>query len=70
MGTGQSSTWSSILSGVPQGSVLRPLLFLIFIDDLDEAASLVHQLSKFADDTKVEHKVNNNSRQACFPAGN
>ena len=44
------------MSGVSQGSVLGPFLFLIYIKDLDDNITI--NVLKFADDTKVFRKVN------------
>ena len=53
---GEVSNWKSVLSGVPKGSVLGPILFLIYINDLDD--SITSNVLKFADDTKLFRKVN------------
>ena len=53
---GISSSIKEVLSVVPQGSVLGPLLFLIMIGDIDESV-LTAFLSSFADDTRVGHSI-------------
>ena len=51
------SRWEQVLTGVPLGSILGPLCFIIFINDIDCAAELVNIISKFADDTKLGAKI-------------
>ena len=52
---GETSAWTAVHSGVPQGSVLGPLLFLVYINDLEDGVA--SNILKFADDTKIFRRV-------------
>ena len=54
---GAESEWAEVESGVPQGSVLGPICFLVYINDIDDCAEEITILNKFADDTKLGHRV-------------
>ena len=52
------------MSGVPQGSVLGPILFLIYINDLDD--DITSKVLKFADHTKVFRKIKSDADRQHF----
>ena len=52
---GQCSSWMDVQAGVPQGSIVGPLLLLIYINDLPD--NLVSNPKLFADDTSLFSKV-------------
>ena len=52
---GSQSNWSPVKSGVPQGTILGPILFLIYINDLP--SEIQSSIKLFADDTKIYRKL-------------
>lgn len=73
---GHISNWSNVTSGVPQGSVLGPLLFIIYINDLDSCSPYVNAYL-YADDAKfymyiksffesIQLQIEVNNRSAWF----
>ena len=54
---GSYSDWSPVTSGVPQGSILGPVMFLIYVNDIPDIITSTAKL--FADDTKIYRQINN-----------
>ena len=59
---GQVSTWNSVYSGVPRGSILAPLLLLIYINDLSD--NLSSNVKLFADDKSSFSAIHNTNISA------
>lgn len=61
---GKASRWKDVTSGVPQGSVLVRLPFILFINDLSDTVEQDSQVLLYADDTKVYRKLR--GREECI----
>jgi len=58
---GSKSEWKNVTSGIPQGSVLGPILFIIYINDLPEVVN--SNIYLFADDTKIYKSISTQADQ-------
>lgn len=56
---GEESSWNDVLSGIPQGSVMRPVLFVLYINDLPDMIKTNSDIYLYADDTKIFRKIVN-----------
>jgi ribonuclease P/MRP protein subunit RPP40 len=54
---GSHSELKNVESGVPQGSILGPLFFVLFINDMSECVSEGTKIALYADDTKIWRKI-------------
>jgi hypothetical protein len=54
---GASSDWLPVLSGVPQGSILGPTLFILYTNDMGDSLSIETQLALYADDAKLSRTI-------------
>ena len=61
----QTPLWENVLAGVPQGSVLGPLLFLIYINNLPDGLNSICKI--FADDTSLFSKAINKRKSEIEP---
>ena len=64
--TCSASAWEDVTSGIPQGSVLGPLLFVIYINDLPDV--IKSQLCMFSDDTKLYRHILDGSDSSILQA--
>ena len=63
---GSPSDWLPLLSGVPQGSILGPILFLLYVNDIPNV--ITSSVKLFADDTKIYRQLNNVEDTTALPS--
>ena len=66
MVNGVASEWINVTSGVPQGSVLGPILFVLYINDLPDVVDVDSNIYMFADDTKLYREMSDVKDEAIL----
>ena len=61
-----SESWSPVTSGIPQGSILGPMLFLLFINDLTDVIPQATSPGLYADDAKLCRAITSNEDCTCL----
>ena len=63
---GTCSSWSPVLSGVPQGTILGPVLFILYVNDI--SSGILSTVKLYADDTKVYREISDIARDTKHPS--
>ena len=63
---GEASDWLTVTSGVPQGSLLGPLFFIVYINDLPVVISKDSSTALYADDSKMYRDISTQAELSTF----
>ena len=63
---GEASDWLTVTSGVPKGSLLRPLFFIVYINDLPGIISKDRSIPLYANDSKMQRVINTKEDLSTF----
>ena len=63
------SEWTDVISGIPQGTILGPILFIIYVNDLPEICEEFPRIYLFADDAKLFRHVTCNEDHKALQLG-
>ena len=67
--SGFYSDWAEVLSGIPQGTILGPILFIIYINDLPDLCQQFVEIYLFADDAKLYKHVTGEDDHVSLQTG-